>query len=252
MEVDQILRCVECGSELKAEQKFCGSCGTRVQLISDKEEKRNTNRLRYSIFFYFILFLICIVAQKAKSLQEYPAHLVIDGIFALITFVFVAINFRELIPLYSLKNVRPLLLVVFVIAIIPLAIANTYLITEMNKVLFNADFYYSSGFEGLEFKKMWMVLGIAIFPAVFEEVSFRGFLFNFLQPMASGKATIIVTAILFSFMHLSLLSFLWIFLFGLLLGYLRMKFNTLWYGMALHFTYNLTVTIYEWYSLEMF
>ena len=45
--------------------------------------------------------------------------------------------------------------------------------------------------------------------------------------------------------HLSIISLLWLVPLGLVLGFLRGKYNTLWYGMVAHFTYNFAITIFE-------
>ena len=85
------------------------------------------------------------------------------------------------------------------------------------------------------------------FHVVFEELAFRGYLYNQLRKVTSDKNTIIATAFLFALIHFSFLSLIWIFPFGLLLGYFRKKYNTLWLGMIIHFIHNFIVLMLDYY-----
>tara|TARA_Y100000780_G_C13561857_1_gene369410 strand:- start:355 stop:666 length:312 start_codon:yes stop_codon:yes gene_type:complete len=93
----------------------------------------------------------------------------------------------------------------------------------------------------------WAILFIAITPPIFEELAFRGFLFNQLQKVVSERVTIIATAFIFALVHFSFISLLWIFPFGIVLGYLRSKYNTLWYGIIIHFIHNFLVLMMDYY-----
>ena len=100
------------------------------------------------------------------------------------------------------------------------------------------------------FCKVVAFLFIAITPPVFEELAYRGFLFNQLEKVTSPQTTIILTAFIFALVHFSIISLLWIFPFGLLLGYLRYKYNTLWLGIVIHFIHNLIVLSLDYYYFE--
>jgi len=94
----------------------------------------------------------------------------------------------------------------------------------------------------------WAILFIAILPPIFEELAFRGFLFNKLKEVSSNQVTIIGTAFIFALVHFSFLSFIWIFPFGIVLGYLRSRYNTLWIGMIIHFIHNFIVLMIDYYQ----
>ncbi|HYF70621.1 MAG TPA: CPBP family intramembrane glutamic endopeptidase [Ohtaekwangia sp.] len=88
-----------------------------------------------------------------------------------------------------------------------------------------------------------------ILPAVFEEVAFRGFMFTNLQAVTNTKSVIYITAFLFGVIHLSFISLLWLIPIGIVFAVLRARYNTLWYGVVGHFTYNFTITLIEfWYA----
>src|SRR6185369_10695263 len=81
-----------------------------------------------------------------------------------------------------------------------------------------------------------IVLTLAIVPAVFEELCFRGFIYGALRSRLSGPATIVASALLFGVFHEILSSgrllpstFL-----GLVLGWVRFRTRSVLPGMLLH------------------
>ncbi|MBK6986473.1 MAG: CPBP family intramembrane metalloprotease [Bacteroidetes bacterium] len=74
-------------------------------------------------------------------------------------------------------------------------------------------------------------------------------MFNELQKITSVSATIIITTVLFTILHFSLISFLWIFPIGMLFGYLRAKNNSLLYGIIGHFIYNSSIVLIEYFGI---
>lgn len=93
------------------------------------------------------------------------------------------------------------------------------------------------------------VLMIAILPALGEEMLFRGVL----QPVFSEwfrnkHAAVLVTAFLFSAIHLQFFTFMPRFFLGLALGYLFLWGKNLWYPVAGHFANNfLSLVIFYYY-----
>jgi len=86
---------------------------------------------------------------------------------------------------------------------------------------------------------------IALLPAIFEEVCFRGGLQNILTRWSKGPwMAIIVTAFIFSFIHMSYYGFLVRFALGIILGLVFYYSGNLWLCIIFHFLYNgLQVTV---------
>lgn len=87
----------------------------------------------------------------------------------------------------------------------------------------------------------------AALPAIFEEIFFRGLIFDKLKLIYSSKNAIIISSILFYLIHLvygTFLSFLYIIPLGLFLGYLRDRYNNLIYPIVCHFFYNFIIFVY--------
>lgn len=80
---------------------------------------------------------------------------------------------------------------------------------------------------------------IGILPAVFEEIMFRGVLQNVLTKWFKGPwAAILVTAFIFSIIHMSFYGFFVRFALGIILGLVFYYSGSLWLAIIFHFLYN--------------
>ncbi|MDY8136863.1 CPBP family intramembrane glutamic endopeptidase [Aquimarina sp. 2201CG5-10] len=237
--------CKSCGISLSEEANFCPDCGTPVKKIAQKDENNHTNLI---IAFYIteLVFLIItyFIYKEGNSLFK---EIVIESISAIIILGFASLDFKNILKLYNFPRINPW--IYFGVVITPLI---TGLIVYYGMEFVNLEFFYESYNIYAEYAEypnslFWAILFIAITPPIFEELAFRGFLFNQLQKVANPQVTIILTAFIFSLVHFSFISLIWIFPFGLLLGYLRYKYNTLWLGIIIHFIHNLIVLSLDYY-----
>lgn len=80
---------------------------------------------------------------------------------------------------------------------------------------------------------------IALLPGLFEEVCFRGGLQNILTRWLKGPVlAILLTAFIFSAIHMSYYGFLVRFALGLILGYIFYYSGSIWLGVLFHFLFN--------------
>jgi membrane protease YdiL (CAAX protease family) len=82
-------------------------------------------------------------------------------------------------------------------------------------------------------------------PALFEELAYRGFVLGKLLLVVDKKQAIFISAFIFAIMHMSVLSLFWLVPFALPLAYVRIKENTVWYGIFIHFSFNCTACILD-------
>ncbi|TLX73890.1 CPBP family intramembrane metalloprotease [Labilibacter sediminis] len=83
------------------------------------------------------------------------------------------------------------------------------------------------------------VIIIAVLPAIGEELLFRGALQRiFFNLFKNTHLAIIITAVLFSAMHIQFFGFLPRLVLGLIFGYLVVYSGNIWMGIAAHFTNN--------------
>ena len=101
---------------------------------------------------------------------------------------------------------------------------------------------YDAKVEMLPGSWPYLVLTVAILPALLEEWTCRGVLWTATREIASERMTIVSTALVFAFLHgLEGLDFALPhrFAFGLGAGWLRAKSASLWPGILAHFVHNL-------------
>lgn len=87
---------------------------------------------------------------------------------------------------------------------------------------------------------------IAVVPPVAEEITFRGILFTSLQRALGTRDALLVQAILFGILHMSLFMFPSHIFMGWVLGRLRLHTNSLLPGMFMHACWNGGVLFEEW------
>ena len=98
---------------------------------------------------------------------------------------------------------------------------------------------------------IWLLtLVVVICAPIIEELLFRGFLFSQLKNTRLGlTGTIIFTSIFWASLHgqYERLILVALFFFGILLGYLRHKYNSLLLVIAIHAIHNFVATVYSYY-----
>ena len=93
---------------------------------------------------------------------------------------------------------------------------------------------------------------VAVLPAIFEELAYRGIILQGLFKLAEERQAIFISAFLFAIIHMSFISFFWLLPFAIWLGNVRLKEKTIWYGVLIHFFFNLTACFFEFWQLRIF
>ncbi|WP_299223063.1 CPBP family intramembrane glutamic endopeptidase [uncultured Aquimarina sp.] len=240
--------CKTCNESLEAVVNFCPSCGTSVTKIGKRDKSEHLNLV---IAFYIVMLVFLVINfflyQDDSSLMQ---EIATESIFALIIIGFTFFDFKNIIKLYRFPKIDLLPLLGYITIPFASAFLVYYAVEFINVQLSDETYNYYFGYVDYPNPMFWAVLFVAIFPPIFEELGFRGFLYNQLNKIASTKVTIILTAFIFALVHFSVISLLWIFPFGLLLGYLRHKYNTLWIGMIIHFIHNFIVLYLDYYYFD--
>ena len=79
---------------------------------------------------------------------------------------------------------------------------------------------------------------LAVIPGIFEEWFFRGVLQKNLATVISRKSAIVISALIFGFMHVDPGQTVFAFGFGLIAGYLFDKTGSIWFGVLIHLLNN--------------
>jgi len=95
---------------------------------------------------------------------------------------------------------------------------------------------------------IWLVLLLAFLPAVCEELVFRGIIYNGLREKFSAVKSILISSLLFAFIHLSIYKSFYQFILGLVLGFLVYYTGSIVYGMIFHFFNNFFIIFANYIS----
>ena len=97
----------------------------------------------------------------------------------------------------------------------------------------------------------WLVLSLillALLPAIFEELIFRGILLNGLRQGLSDIAALFMSALMFALIHGSIQQLVYPFALGLVLGWLAMRTGSTFTSMLVHFLNNAIVLIVNYFT----
>lgn len=239
------MNCRKCQAEHTQQCSYCRKCGTKLQLTPKADFEAAVNKTK--IFFFVLLGYIAVINWVADD-QNYISVLVMDVIFAVIVIIFSLINFSTLKEVLILKitNYKLLVMLLFLMPVAAYGVSNFATIFNHNEI--DISTYYDL-YADAPFPLLICIISIAVFPAIFEEIAFRGIVYKDLNRIVSVNATLIITSLLFTVLHFSFISFIWLFPLGYLFGYLRYKYNNLIYGILAHFIYNTSVVLIQYYGI---
>jgi len=89
-----------------------------------------------------------------------------------------------------------------------------------------------------------LVFMICVTPAICEEIAFRGYIQTYFARDFSDNKAILISSVLFSVMHFSVLSAPYLLVAGVLFGWVRTKTGSLYPSMFIHFAHNYVVISY--------
>jgi uncharacterized protein len=129
---------------------------------------------------------------------------------------------------------------------------------DLNALGMRMEKEYNDQVTALSNLKSWgeflmAIVVMAFFPALFEELFFRGALQTLLERWWKAPLlAVIVTSLIFSFIHMSIFLFLSRFVLGMVLGLMYQRSKNLWVNIVAHFLNN-TVAVIQlfWLSRHM-
>ena len=257
--------CVKCGAALRVAAHFCARCGTRSseaqpdpaaasktgdspkdQWVPEPSPSKDQWRgLQVVGWLYGLLMLASLIFGIAYSIDP-------DGDFgfwatlahSLVIAGFAYHHRAEILPLLRPStfdgNARKRLSVAAAIQFVALGVV-----------------FYLMEWVGIPFERitdemerhdysLWQLLALySLVPAVFEEIAFRGVIFDRLRRVLGEREGWLVQAAFFSVLHLSPVIFPTHFAMGLIFGWLRMRTGSLIPGIVLHAAWNAAVILLE-------
>jgi len=149
-------------------------------------------------------------------------------------------SITEYLGLRKLSLKTLLVMVLITLAVIAAVDGLSLLLDDPVETNFDTMMYNTSGWPVL----FW--LAVVVFAPLSEEVLFRGFLFQGLRYSRFGAAgAIVVTSLIWAGLHVQYNLYLMgiIFGMGLVLGYVRLKTESLWSTLFIHGVYNLAAVL---------
>jgi membrane protease YdiL (CAAX protease family) len=244
---EPIYSCEECDSRVKGHQRFCQNCGAYLGSDADQISIFNNAGLQTAFFFFLIYLFVCLTVKYTTWFSSYDRLFWIEILLAVITIFFAWKNIKTLKPVLRFNNFSFIILGgVIVCAIIFSSVVNIF-ITEINITVFGTDINMYQAYRIYQFPILVMFYSVALMPALFEELAFRGILYNYLNTFLDERLVVMVTSFAFAAIHLNFFSLIWLVPFAILIGTLRRKYNTIWYGVTFHFVFNITACLFDLY-----
>jgi len=240
---EPVLYCQGCSTSNATANRFCVGCGTALQhQYSYKYQQENEGIIKQLIVFFVCLVLIIALYGYSELFEiNFTTSLITDGALAILVTVYAVMNRQQLVRLYNLLDVKisPLIIIsgLMVITAIGVHFASNYI----NNMLYGETGSSLAVYQETAYPLLFSILFIGVYPAVFEELAFRGFVYNYIERFTSARSAIAVTGLLFALIHFSFLSLGWYIPLGLFFGWLRYKYQNMWYSMTAHFIYNSTI-----------
>lgn len=236
--------CIKCGALILRQTRFCNNCGS-AQAAQIATSANKWQLLQQAAIFYGIYIIVCSLGNFVDVFQSLGWSLVIEVIIAGTAVIFFAYNWAEnkqvlRWPNFSLQKLS---------AYCGLAMLGSFVVHYsvgwLNITIFSKEENYYSFFAGSYGAIFLVIFFTAVLPALFEELGFRGYLLQVLLKVADNEQAIYVSSFLFAIIHLSFVSLFWLIPFALFIGRMRIRENTIWYGIFFHFCFNLTACLFE-------
>jgi len=244
--------CMHCSQPIAEEARYCNHCGV-LQAVPDIDDAvQKQQRLVVLSIFFGVHLAICLVSNFTKLTRGLIPLLIADGALSVFTLVYVILFWKELKYLFRWKSFSIGKIASYASTAVIGAIAVNYAVKWLNRTIFDTESYYYFAFSHLKYAKLITVVTVALQPAIFEELAFRGVMQEGLNKITDSRQAIFISAFLFTLLHMSFISFFWLMPFALWLGYIRMKEKTIWYGMIIHFCFNTTACFLEFFELNLF
>ena len=248
MTVPEKYYCEACDSEVKGFHRFCHHCGEYLGHDGTRISLFNHSKLQSAFKFFIIYLFVCLVVHFTNWFDEYDRLFWVEILLGSVTLYFVWMNFSEIKPVLRFRNFS----VVRLTGCISLAAFTSFIVniivSKLNISFFGTDASYYGRYSVYTMPALVMVYSIAVSPAIFEELAFRGVIYNYLNSFLDERLVVIVTGFTFAIMHLNFISLFWLVPFGILVGSMRRRFGTIWYGVIFHFVFNFVAVLFDLYK----
>ena len=153
---------------------------------------------------------------------------------------------------FKLNGFRLNKLHIYIMIYVSTYILGNFILELLIKIFPNILENYSQFGAILSVDNLWLsIITIALLPAVFEELLFRGVIFTSFNKKYGAYVAIIISALLFGIYHMNWVQGIYAFVFGLTLAYIYFKSNSLFVPIILHFMNNLMSVLLDYFQINI-
>jgi membrane protease YdiL (CAAX protease family) len=251
--------CPYCGQEIRGVLYFCPACSTPwrppdIRLGPAPEPDWDDETLIrkkapevYQLFFYYLgaVLFSAIVTAVASQSEDSVALFVVSGIAVIGVTLYGSFKHWDVLkPVLTKPGLhRPAFFVGLLLGVLLLGVnflwngvLREWLEQDAGK---SALRHLEALGSGTPLTTAFLL--VCVLPAITEEIGFRGVMQSLLLRAVTPRKAIIVSSLLFSAAHFSLFSFPYLFLVGVLLGWLLQKTGSIYPGMVIHCAHNFAV-----------
>ncbi|MCB9853497.1 MAG: CPBP family intramembrane metalloprotease [Phycisphaerales bacterium] len=236
--------CDVCGAAWQPEWVACAVC---LQSALPKPAVGPRISLASPLALYFVLLSTFI--PGAFLPDTFATTFAISLLDSLIVIIWCVASWREIVPLVrsvpTVFNITGAIL----LGVLTFTLAHVSMGWIIEWFGIEEIYYYSESF-GSEYGWGVVILLICIQPALIEELAFRGIILGGLRTAMDDRDAVIVSAMMFMILHVQVFSIVHLLLMGICAGYLRLKTRSIWPCVALHFTHNSLVLLFEYMQLQ--
>lgn len=251
--------CSYCNAKLNPFYYFCVACGQPYKpvrsVVSAEVPELLTDGQKVTRFapnvtgMFWAYFTAVLVGGLCVSLlfgEEHPlaALLVHTGVMALLTFWYGAHHWKTLSPSLANFGFNNRWAWIGLLALIP-ALAINFGYTHFLRRLLDQENVETFGqFDDTQITRITLFFVFCFFPAVVEEIAFRGLLQTWTMRAISPAKAIVFASFLFTVLHFNVLSFPYLFGLGCLLGFVQWKTSSTYPSILIHLLHNWAVISY--------
>jgi len=242
-----IYYCDACNHEVKGYHRYCYNCGEYLGSDTTRVDLFNNSSLQSAFGFFITYLFVCLAVLFTNWFDSYDRLFWVEIFLAGFTLLYVWRNYEAIKPVLKFNNFTMLRLLSCILLAALAAFVINIIVTKLNFSFFRTDTSYYTRFSVYTMPAVVMIYSIALNPAIFEELAFRGVLYNYLNVILDERLVVIITGVAFAIMHLSFISLFWLIPFGIFVGTLRKRFETIWDGVIFHFTFNFVAVLFDLY-----
>jgi len=211
----------------------------------------SVTKARWLAYGFLFGLLGLLLLMHALATTPYYSVMLGDVVLSVFVLAFALPVRKELAPLLQRKGISTKVITT-VLVLTPLAAGAVMLLERfIVEALFKDIYIIDEAFDNRGAGFSVAVILIAIQPAVFEELAFRGFLFTYLGRFMSPRYVLWVTTLTFALIHFNWVGLVWLVPLGYAFGWLRQRYNTLLYSMVAHFTYNFSIIMLHFFLSKL-